>query len=754
MTSLSRRTFLSQGVLVVSFGAAVSQTLIADFAAAAESGKPPLLPSELDSFIAVQEDGSVKVFFGKIDAGHGLGAGIAQIVAEELDVPFEAVTVLMGDTDTSVNQGGASGSTGISAGGKQMRVAAAEARRVLVDMAAAKLSLSAEQIRVENGVCSAAGKSVSYGQVLGGRYFNTQLAWNKAEGNALYAPGLATPKDRKDYRLVGKPMPRGDIAWKVYGTGDYISEIKVPGMLHGRVVRPPVAGARVIGIDESSVAAIPGARLLRQDNFVGVTAPREWDAVRALRAAKVQWSDAKPPFVTNKDIYDHIRAAPARQTQADTKVARGDVDAAMKTAARIVEAEYEWPFQSHASMGPACAVAQFTPDGHLHCWMGGQKPHYSRTGIAAAFRLPPEKVHVKWVQGPGSYGRNEADDCLADAVQLAQLARAPVRLQYMRNEGTGWDPKGPASVHHARAGLDAQNNVVAFEFNTKGFSRIDIDTNAASPNMTLLGQSLGLPLHSQDAFDFPVNSYEFPNKRQSWTTIAPQLDRASPLRTAHLRDPAGPQLHFASESFIDEIAAATKTDPVAFRLKYATDPRDIGVIKKAAELYGWTARPSPRADRNGDVVTGRGIAATQRDGTHVAIVAEVAIDRKTGRIQATRVVVAQDCGLVINPRSMKTTIEGNVLQGISRAFKEEVRFNAGNVTSVDWLTYPVVQIEDRPARIDIALVERPGDPPNGAGEPSIRPMAAALSNAVFDATGVRLRRVPLSPETLKNALSA
>jgi len=270
----------------------------------------------------------------------------------------------------------------------------------------------------------------------------------------------------------------------------------------------------------------------------------------------------------------------------------------------------------------------------------------------------------------------------------------------------------------------------------------------------LLGQSLGLPLHSQDAFDFPVNSYEFPNKRQSWTTIAPQLDRASPLRTAHLRDPAGPQLHFASESFIDEIAAATKTDPVAFRLKYATDPRDIGVIKKAAELYGWTARPSPRADRNGDVVTGRGIAATQRDGTHVAIVAEVAIDRKTGRIQATRVVVAQDCGLVINPRSMKTTIEGNVLQGISRAFKEEVRFNAGNVTSVDWLTYPVVQIEDRPARIDIALVERPGDPPNGAGEPSIRPMAAALSNAVFDATGVRLRRVPLSPETLKNALSA
>jgi CO/xanthine dehydrogenase Mo-binding subunit len=749
----SRRDFLKAGALVISFGAPVSQALIAGLADAAETGaKPPLLPSELDSFIAVNADGTVGAFFGKIDAGHGLGAGIAQIVAEELDVPFGAVTVLMGDTDTSVNQGGASGSTGISLGGKQMRAAAAEARRVLVGLAAAKLSMAPEQIAVTDGVCAAGGKQVSYGDLLGGRYFNTQLTWNKAEGNALYAPGLATPKDPKDYKLVGKPMPRGDIAWKVYGTGDYASDIRVPGMLHGRVLRPPVAGAGVVAIDANSVAAIPGARLLRQGDFVGVVAPKEWDAIRALRAAKVQWSDAKPSFVDNKDIYDHIRAAPARHTQDDAKGAKGDVDAAMKTAAKIVEAEYEWPFQSHASMGPACAVAQFTPDGHLNCWMGGQKPHYSRTGIAAAFKLPPDKVHVKWVQGPGSYGRNEADDCLAEAVQLAQLAGAPVRLQYMRGEGTGWDPKAPASVHHARAGLDADGNVIAFEFNTKGFSRIDVDTNAASPNMTLLGQTLGLPLHSQDAFDFPVNSYEFANKRQTWTTIAPQLDRASPLRTSHLRDPAGPQLHFASESFIDEIATAIGADPVAFRLKYAKDPRDIGVIRKAAELYGWDARPSPRAAR-GDVVTGRGIAATQRDGTHVAIVAEVAVDRKSGQVRVNRIVVAQDCGLVVNPRSMKTTIEGNVMQGISRAFKEEVRFTPANVTSVDWLTYPVAEIDDRPAKIDIALVQRPGDPPNGAGEPSIRPMAAALANAVFDATGVRLRRAPLSPDRLKSALS-
>ena len=753
--SFSRRAVLKAGgALVVSIGAPLPFDLARADGAVAAATKPPLTPDQLSSYIAVNADGSIAAFFGKMDMGQGLFVAVGQIVAEELDVPFKAVTVFMGDTATSVNQGGASGSTGLQEGGKQMRMAAAEARRVLVAMAADKLGLAAEQLSVTDGVVHStadAGKKVSYAELIGGQFFNVHLDWNGKYGNPLYAPGKAQPKDPKDHKIVGQPIKRQDIAPKVFAQQDFCTDIKVPGMMHGRMIRPAIAGAVPVKIDETSIKAIPTAKVVWNNGFLGVVADKEWDAIKAADALEVEWSNAAPPFPDQAALYDHIRKEPARKREVEGKEA-GNVDDAFKSAARVIEAEYEWPFQSHASMGPACALVEIK-DGRVTCWSGTQKSHFVRSGLAAILQMPEDSVHVIWTPGPGSYGRNDADDAAMDAAVLAKAVGRPVRVQYMRNQGTGWDPKGPASIHRARAALDASGNVVAYDFLSKAFSRVDVDTNGSKPNDTLAGQTLGVDLKSGDGFGIPAESYVFANKRTAWEVIPPLLDRASPLRTSHLRDPVGPQIHFASESFMDELAAATNVDAIEFRLRYVKDPRDIAVIKAAAEKAGWQTRPSPRKDQTGEKVSGRGIAYAQRNGTRVAMIAEVEIDRSSGKIRVRKFTVAHDCGQIINPDGVRMTVEGNIVQGISRTLWEEVKFDRNAVTSVDWMTYPILDITETPDEIDVVLINHPEIAPSGAGEPSSRPIAAAVANAVFDATGVRIRRVPFSPDNVKSALS-
>ncbi|MCD6076015.1 MAG: molybdopterin binding aldehyde oxidase and xanthine dehydrogenase [Rhodospirillales bacterium] len=706
------------------------------------------------SYIAINADGSVSAFFGKMDMGQGLFVAIGQMVAEELDVAFNRVKVIMGDTGTSVNQGGASGSTGVQLGGKQMRMAAAEARRVLVDMAAEKLAVPADQLTVVDGVVSVknnSAKKVTYKDLIGGKYFNVPLEWNKQMGNALYAPGKAQPKNPSEHKIVGKPIPRQDIAPKVYAQENFNTDVRVPGMVHGRIIRPEVAGAVPVKVDESSIKGIKGARVVRDKDFIGVVADREWDAIKASQQLKIEWSNPTPPFFDNAELYNHIRKAPVRKRQEEKPV--GDVAAAFKTAAKVIEAEYEWPFQSHACMGPACALVQIK-DGNVTVWTGSQKPHFVANGVADTIGVPVDKVRAIWVPGPGSYGRSDADDAAADAAILAHAVGKPVRVQYMRDQGTGWDPKGPASIHRARAALDASGNVIAYEFISKGFSRVDVDTNGSKPAATLAGQLRGVPLGYVDGFGVPAESYTFANKLVGWETVAPLLDRGSPLRSAHLRDPVGPQIHFASESFMDEVASAVGADPVEFRLKYLKDPRDIAVVKAAAEKAGWQSRPSPnKANPSSGTVSGRGIAYSQRGGTVVAIVAEVDVDRTSGKIWARKFTVAHDCGQIINPDGLKHTIEGNIVQGVSRTLWEEVTFNAKGVTSVDWATYPILDITEAPQTIDCVLINRPEAAPTGAGEPSIRAVSAAIANAVFDATGVRIRRVPFSPDRVKAALA-
>jgi CO/xanthine dehydrogenase Mo-binding subunit len=488
--------------------------------------------------------------------------------------------------------------------------------------------------------------------------------------------------------------------------------------------------------------------------FLGVVAEKEWDAIKAARQLKVTWSNPSPPFPDQAALYEHIRKAPVRKSETEAPPV-GDVEAAFKTAARVIEAEYEWPFQSHASMGPACAIVDIKAD-QVTVWTGSQKPHFTRDGVANILGVPTDKVRAIWILGPGSYGRNDAGDVAMDAALLAKAAGRPVRLQYMRDQATGWDPKAPASVHRARAAIDSTGKVIGYQFTSKAFPRVDVNSNESNPHDTLAGQLTGVPLKSGDGFGTPEESYGFANKHTgSWETIAPLLDRGSPLRTSHLRDPIGPQVHFASESFMDEVAAALKLDPVAFRLQYVTDPRDVAVIKAAAEKAGWQPAPAPRQGNRdrGDVVTGSGFAYVQRHGTRLAMVAEVEVDRSSGKVWARKFTVAHDCGQIINPDGLRRVIEAGVVQGVSRALCEEVKFDTKNVTSVDWLTYPILDIAEAPEAIEVVLIDHPEIAPSGAGEPAIRPVAAAIANAVFDATGVRIRRVPFAPDYVKAALS-
>jgi len=768
----TRRDFLSAaGALVVSVasGSLPMQALAQSAGATASSAnagasmgttlatisalKPALKADELDSWVAIQADGSVVAYYGKVDLGQSLDVAIAQIVAEELDVSYGKVKIVMGNTATSLNQGGASSALGIQGGAKPLRNAAAEARRILLNLASEKLNVPVAQLSINDGEVSVKtnpAQKVTYAELIGGKFFNSKVEWNKQIGNPLDVKGLAKPKSPAEYKVVGQSLPRNDVAWKVFGTGGNIADVKVPGMLHARVIRTPVAGGLAEKVDESSIKHIKGAKVVREKNFLAVVAPREWDAVQAARALKVTWSASPKPFPEFDKLHEHIKQAPTKKRSEDIK--NGDVNAALNSGLKVVEAEYLWPFQSHASMGPASAVADVKAD-KITIWTGSQKPHYARDGVAALLNVPVDTVEAIWVQGPGSYGRNDAGDAVLDAAMISKMVGQPVRVQGMRHDGTAWDPKAPASVHRARAAIDANGKVVAYDFTTRAFSRATIDSNESDPRDSLVGMELGLPPKGGITFGTPEESYAFDNKMMAWEVIPDLIASASPMRTSHMRDPVGLQIQFASEQFIDELAYATGEDPIAFRIKYAKAPRDIAALKAAAEKSGWQPRGNAKRDFSGNVLTGRGIAYAQRAGTIVAVVAEIEVNRKTGRIWGRKFTVAHDCGLIVNPQGLRYTIEGGLVQALSRTLYEEVQFTPDQVKSVDWNTYPILDIKDTPEVIDIVLINRLEAPPTGAGEATCRVLPAAVANAFFDATGVRMRQAPLNPARVKAILA-
>jgi nicotinate dehydrogenase subunit B len=720
--------------------------------------RPPLEPRKLASYISIRPDGSAIAYFGKMDMGQGTDVGVAQMVAEELDLPVEKVIILMGDSGTSLNQGGASGSTGVSHGGVTLRNAGAEARRLLIDMASKHLGVPADDLTVDKGIIiskSTPAKKVSYGELIGGRWFDTEVEWNGQIGNNLAIKTPAKPKDPKEYKVYGTSPPRRDVEWKLLGTDNFVTDVKVPGMLHARMVMPPVAGAVPTAVDEGSIKNIPGARIVRDKAFLGVVAPKEWDAIKASRQLKVTWSDPPPAFPGNKEIYNHIRKAPTVQRGGAGEFLKAPekVDEAFKGAAKIIEATYEWPFQSHASMGPACAVVDYQPNGISTLWTGSQKPHFAGEGVASVLGVKIDQVRAIWVAGPGSYGRNDAGDAAVAAAIFSKAVGKPVRFQSMRDEGTAWSPKSPASIHTVRAGLDADGKVIAWHFHSKSFDRLNVNSNESSAGDTLHGQMIGAAPKPLNTYGTPSNSYKWPVRHETWETIAPLLASVNPLRSSHLRDPLGPEIHFAHESFVDEVAFSTKKDPVEFRMSYVSDQRDKDVIKAAADKSGWQPRTDARKQRTGDIARGQGFAYSTRNGTRVAVVAEVEVNTRTGNVKAKKFTVAHDCGIVINPRLLTETIEGNVVQALSRALHEEILFDNRKVTSVDWETYPILDYTERPEAIDVVLINRQNIAPNGAGEGSMRPIVAALANAIHDATGVRLRQGPFTPDRLKAGMA-
>ncbi len=735
---VSRRDFLKTGgALVVSFalpGCASVGDASSSLPAPGAAWPAKVDPAQLDSWLAIGADGTVTAAVGKIEAGMGVGTSFAQIVAEELDVPLERVTIVMGDTATTVNQRGTGSSNGVIQGGAALRKAGAQGRATLLAMASERLGVAPSELRVRDGSVFAASdpaRRVSYGELVGGRRFHVKVA----EKPAL--------KDPKEYRVVGKPVARMDIPAKVDATYRYAADLRVPGMLHARMVRPPEAHAKLVHVDEN--AKLAGlVRVVRIGDFLGVVCEREEQALEAARRLPVEWSRPAALYWKDDDaLYEALRTrSPKVSKHADV---HGDVEAALASAARRVEARYEFPFQSHASMGPACAVADVRAGGAI-VWCGGQKPYPLRAALAEMLGLPVEKVRVVWMPGPGSYGMNDADDCAMDAALLARAVGRPVRLQYTRAEGTGWDPKGPPAVFHLRAGLDGAGNVTAWDYEARGFSGQLRPSGTDVAGNSLAAQVIGgYAPRSHDEHKFSDESYAFPTKRKVSHLLAWEQSLGTGLRTAHLRDPDGPQACFASESFADEVAYAAGIDPVEFRLRHLTEPREKAVVEAAARRAGWQPRTRARRTKEGNLLVGQGIAYAPRHGTMVAVVAEVVVDPATARYRVRRFTVAHDCGFVVNPLSLHGTIEANLMQATSRTMHEAVRFDPTRVLSVDWITYPILDITEAPDAVDIVLLgNKPGAKSYGAGEPSTRPVPAAIANALYDATGIRLRRVPLT----------
>jgi nicotinate dehydrogenase subunit B len=757
--TLTRKSFFKgTGMLVI--GLSTSGTLAGSaLAKSSKSSATPVYPTldlgQLDSFLEVHGDGRVVGKAGKINVGLGTPTGLAMIIAEELDVPLASVSIKLGDTATTPDQGGSGSSNGINTGytGTQtLRVAAATARQVLLGLASTKLGVPVASLSVTNGVVSGAGtgQTVSYAQLIGNQKFNAPLA------------STAPTKPTSAYKLIGTPQQRPEIRQIVTANMDWVGDIRLPGLLHGRSVRPPVMGSTLVSVDGPH--KIPGlVKVVVQGNYVGVVAKTEWQAIQAANALKVTWKEPATPVLPSNstELYDYLAKTPPYAVSTALNV--GDVDGAIASAAKTLSATYHSAFQSHSSMGPGCAVADCSNGGAV-VYYGGQKPYRTRLAIADQLGIPSLNVRVVWYPGPGSYGSNDADDVAAEAVALSKAVGQPVRLQWMRHEATAWDPKAPPHVTTMRAGIDANGKVVAVDYSARLLSGTQRAAGALIKGDTLIGQMSGsVPLNAAE-HGTPADFYGFPNKRRVSNVVPSTQFYATGLRTAHLRDPNGPQVTFASESFIDEIANALKLDPINFRLTYLepnAGARDIRVIQQVRAAANWESRPSPNPNAGtGTIVSGRGFAYQPRSGTYVATVAEVTVNRKTGEVKLTRFVSGQDTGLVVNPTGVKSAQEGNLIQSMSRALHEGVQFNSKTITSTDWVTYPTVDIKDIP-EVKTILVAPDGIdpsgkfvPPSGSGEPTTRPTAAAIGNAIFDATGVRVREQPMTKAAVLNALKA
>ena len=750
-TTFSRRDLLKAGALVIGFNLFDPITRV--LGQGLQGGTPlsnagGLPADQLDSWLAIAPDGTVTVFTSKVDLGTGTGTALGQIVAEELDVPISKINMEIGDTTKSVDQGRTSASRTLERAGPQMQQAAAAARRELLKRAAVQLGAPAGQLTVSNSVVSVVGnpaRSVTYAALVGGTRFNARIEASGEQWDLKVAPDVK-PKDPKEYKVVGTSVPRFDLPSKFMGTFLYAHEVRVPGMLHGRVVRPPVVNSRPLSVDEESIRGIPGvARVVQKGSFVGVVAQTEWAAIRAARALKVVWSPPPAQLPAGPDgIYGYLQNTKPVAERVGTNV--GNVANAFAQASKTFDATYRWPFQMHGMIGPSCAVAD-VQGSKATVWSGSQAPFITRNGIARLLGIAEHDVHFIYCEGSGCYGRLEPDDAPEDAALMSQAVGRPVRVQWMREDEHGWEPKGPAQLITIRSGVDAQGNVTTWEYveHTVPWTDARLTPMLASRQTGIKPDENGIALGGGDA-----SPYVFANRKVTAATL-PWIMSPNPLRTANLRAPYSQARCLAAESQMDDMAAAAGIDPIEFRLRHLTgsnNERVSAVLRAVAQQAAWRPR-ARRADlQRPAIVRGRGVGISGLAGTVVAQIADVDVNRSTGTVTVRKVTVAHDCGIIVNPDGLRNQIEGNIIQGCSRALMEEVDFDAAGVKNLNWNSYPIIRFREVP-EVDIVLINRPELPPMGAGEASTTAVAAAIGNAIFDAVGVRLRQVPFTPERVR-----
>jgi CO/xanthine dehydrogenase Mo-binding subunit len=735
---LSRRQFIESGALVVAF----------NFFPGIVNAQAPLPGSlrnnrMLSGWLRIDPDGTVTIFSGKIELGQGIGTALAQIAADELDVDLKRIAMVHGDTALTPNEGQTAGSNSVQDSGAAVRFACAEAREMLFAAAAAKLTVQVSELKVADGTISGPGSA-------------TATYWELAGDVNLKreATAAAKPKPASEHKWVGKSIARRDIPKKFTGGAAYVQDVRMPGMLYGRVVRPPSPGAELVSVDEAATRRLPGVvAVVRDGNFLAVAAEREEQAIKAREALKKSavWKESATLPPSGDALYDHMvrLGVPAQMMQEKTS-------ATAPAAAKTLEARYTRPYQAHGSIGPSCAVAKWEGSGDsrkLQVWTHSQGVYPLRGDLANALGLEPAAVRCTHAEGAGCYGHNGADDVALDAALLARATSGrPVKLQWMRDDEFMWEPYGSAMVMQMGGGIDAQGNLVSWSHEVWSHPH-STRPGQSKGSHTLAARHLEKPVTALPVGDVPLPAggadrnaippYEVPNLKVSKHFIL-----NSPLRTSALRTLGGYGNVFAAESFMDEMAAAAGADPVEFRLRHMKDPRARGVIEAAAQRAGW--QPSAKADGK----TGRGFAYSRYKnlGCYVALVADVSVDRKSGRVRVLRAVAAVDAGQIVNPDGVVNQIEGGIIQSASWTLKEEVKFDATRVTTRSWADYPIMRFDEVP-QIEVLLLNQPNAPFLGVGEGSQGPAAAAIANAIAQATGRRMRALPLTPARVKQALA-
>ncbi len=738
---LERREFLARsGVLVVGFSLGGCMAVPDRKPTAQTQRQPKAGPpdaKQVDTWLAIHADNTATLYTGFAELGQGNTLALMQVAAEELDLEMDQIFTAPLDTHVSPNQGGTYSSASVQRGRPAIAAAAAEARATLLARAAVRLKVPVEDLVVTRGKVQVSGaprKSVTYGQLVGGNTFNVEIT------------GKAPLKATGTYRLVGKRPARADLAGKVSARHTYIQYVRLPDMVHGRIVRPRgqgsyESGARVVSVDDSALAAIPGARVLRKGDFIGVIAPREWDAVRAAQALVVEWEHPQTlPGVA--DLHAQMRGA---TTIDNIVLERGDTRVASDEAAVTVAQQGFGPYQSHAPLAPNCALADIHADGGLVI-CSSQDVYAARRSIGALLGVAAEKLRVQYAEGSGTYGHSCYDDAAQAAALLSQLAGAPVRLQLMRWDEHGWDTYGPAHVGEARVSANADGQIVAYEYHgwQHNWSLVDATTQLAGvapaaewPPVAVQGVN---PLVCGGMY--AIANVKLVNHR---------LPGLQYLRAAWLRSPLDLSFTFVSEQAIDQLAVRLQIDPLEFRRRNIRDPRWLGVLEAAATAANWDAARVPGYKSASRIRQGRGIGLGTHLTSYGGAVADVEVDMQSGQVRIRHLFGALDAGLVVNPLIVEHQIEGQLVQTASRMLLEQIRFDRQRVSSLDWQSYPILRFQDCPEVTPI-VVQRLEERSSGAGEETMAAAAAAIANAFFDATGVRLDRYPLTSDRVREVL--